>query len=271
MIIDTHAHLFWESFKSDYDFVIDNAVSSGVTKLINVGVDVPTSQISAALNNEKITFYSSIGIHPHEAVNYAENQKQMLEDVKILADIYQANPQKVIAVGECGLDYFYESNPGWVPSSLSTQQVKELQKQLLKLQVNLAKQLNLPLIIHCRDAWNDIFDLVTDHYGVFHCYTGDLKTAEKILQTNFSISFSAIITYPKNDELRKVVKSLPLEKMLVETDCPFLPPQTKRGQRNEPGYITETLQAIADIRNQPKEEIEQAIYQNTQKLFKLTF
>lgn len=279
MIIDTHAHLFWESFQEDYDAVIQRAVDAGVTELINVGVDLSTSEKALRLTafargilaeqRRSLTFYSSIGIHPHEAINYAENQGQILADVKKLADIYQSNPAKIVGVGECGLDYFFENNPGWAPSALSTQQIKESQKQLLKTQVNLAKNLDLPLIIHCREAWEDIFDYVKDHYGVFHCYTADAIIAKKILATNFYVSFAAIITYPKNDYLREVAKMLPLDRIIVETDSPFLPPQGKRGQRNEPANIAETIQTIADVRGITKEELEQAVYKNTKKIFKL--
>lgn len=261
MIIDTHAHLFYENFNEDLENVLNSAIAQNITHLINVGTDVKTSKQALLQINQikqNIIFYSSVGIHPHEAMTYAENQGQILEDVKKLEDIYRTNPEKVVAVGECGLDYFYPTD----------RQAKELQKQLLKMQVNLAKNLSLPLIIHCRDAWGDIFDLVQNHCGVFHCYTGDENIARKILDTNFYISFTAIVTYPKNDYLRQVIKTLPLDRILVETDCPFLPPQTKRGQRNEPANIIETLQTIADVKGISRQELDEAIYHNTKKLFK---
>lgn len=273
MIIDTHSHMYWDSFQADLDSIIQRARDYGITGLINVGVDIPTSkqalQQTKELSETKgITARSSIGIHPHEAITYIEDQGKMLADVKRLEDLYRSDPQTIVGVGECGLDYFYESNPGWISEQIPNQEVKELQRQLLKMQVNLARNLDLPLIIHCRDAWDDIFDLVQGHYGLFHCYSGDTQITKKVLTTNFYISFAATITYPKNDYLRESAKMVPADRIVIETDCPFLPPQIKRGQRNEPSYIVETLRTLAEVRGEPREQLEQTIYQNTKTLFK---
>ncbi len=282
MIIDTHAHLYWENFKDDLDEVIKRALDAGITGVINVGVDIKTSQkvLEQLESLQKLTAYSSIGTHPHEAVVYANNLDESIQkDIDKLEEIYNQNPEKVIAVGECGLDFLLNRNDIHPEISLSIEEPKSLQRKLFKAQIDLAKKLNLPLLIHCRDdrsqnptnseCWNEVLDLVKDHFGVLHCYSGMMETTQKALNGNFLFSFAGNLTYPKNEYLKEAVKVIPLDRILVETDCPFLPPQSKRGTRNEPCYITETLKTIADIKNMPLKEVELAIYQNTSQLFKL--
>ncbi len=269
MIIDTHAHLYWDSFKEDLDQIIQKALDSGVTGIINVGVDIETSQ--KALNQleslQGLTSYSTIGIHPHEALRYT--QDKLSSDIAALEKIYQQNPKKVIAVGECGLD-FKEING----------KDKDLQRELFQGQINLAKKLNLPLLVHCRDdrsqnptsseCWDEVINMTKDHFGVYHCYSGLPQTTSYLLQeTSFYISFAGNLTYPKNEYLKEAVKVIPLDRILVETDCPFLPPQSHRGQRNEPSYIVETLQTIAEIKDLPVEKVESAIFTNTTRLFNI--
>lgn len=204
MLVDTHAHLFWDSFKEDLDEVIKRSIDSGVTTIINVGTSLETSQI--ALNQIKdleekgLTTYSSIGIHPHDAYKHTDTQK-LKEDIDKLEKIYISNPKNVIAVGECGLDFNF-ANPDYIPSSLSIDKLKDLQKKLFLSQIKLAQKLNLPLLIHCRDAWSEIFEFIKDERGILHCFSGDLEIVEKALKTDFLISFPATITYPKNEILR---------------------------------------------------------------------
>lgn len=268
-LIDTHAHLYWDSFKQDFDEMIQRALEAGVSTIINVGVDVEKSQV--ALDQVKntnwpqsLSVYSTIGIHPHEAISYS--QKDLVKDIAKLEQIYNSDPQKVVAVGECGLDFYFEGNPGYIGSLVSIDEQKNLQRRLFKAQINLAKKLNLPLIVHCRDdrsrnlnnteAWDEILQMVDNHPTILHCYSGLLHTTNYILQaTNLIVSFAGSITYPKNEYLREAAKMLPLEKIILETDCPFLPPQSKRGQRNEPAYIKETAQTIADLKSLSLEEI----------------
>lgn len=286
MIIDTHAHLFWESFKEDFDKVIDRALEAGITHLINVGVDVETSK--KALGQIKflerssqalIKAYSSIGIHPHEAVKYAKDLGKIDEDIKKLEEIYHQNPQKVIGVGECGLDFLFRSNDLHPDIILEPEQIKDLQKRLLKAQIDLAKKLNLPLLIHCRDdrsenpdnteCWDEVIKMTKEHFGIYHCYSGLAPTTSYLLQeTKFYISFAGNLTYPKNEYLMEAAKKIPLERIVVETDCPFLPPQNYRGQRNEPSFITEVIKTIAQAKNLPVEEIKQAIFENTKRVFR---
>ncbi|MDO8618518.1 MAG: TatD family hydrolase [Candidatus Daviesbacteria bacterium] len=279
MITDTHAHLFWESFKADLEEVLKRSAEAKVTGIINVGVDVNTSQIALdqlpSLPN--LTAYSSIGIHPHEAVIYAENPEASIQiAIQELEKIYLSNPEKVVAVGECGLDYLIHANDIHPDIPLGIEETKALQRKLFQAQIELAKRLNLPLLIHCRDdrsqnpenceAWDEVLELASSHFGVLHCYSGKSLTTQKALKTNFYFSFAGNLTYPKNEYLREAVKIIPLEKILVETDCPFLPPQTHRGMRNEPSFITAIVETIAQIKNEPITTVQKALSQNFQKL-----
>lgn len=242
-LVDTHAHLYWDSFQDDLEEIISRSISAGINTIINVGVDVELSrkalkQVQNKFSNiPKFSAYSTIGIHPHEATKFSYDQIEELET------IYRSAPEKVVAIGECGLDY---SDPS---------EMKDMQKKLLQAQITLAKKLNLPVIIHCRDAWADIFEFIDGTRGILHCYSGDIEVTKKALQTDYLISFAGNLTYPKNEYLREVAKLLPLEKIVLETDCPFLPPQSKRGQRNEPDSVLEIAQLIAQLKGISSEEV----------------
>lgn len=293
MLIDTHAHLYWDSYKDDLDQVIQRAQDAGVSIIINVGVDIEKSKKALRQTQEELAnipglnTYSTIGIHPHEALNYAQSGQMspdplrlvgdeasrstnILEDIALLERIYNNNPTKIVAVGECGLDY-----------KEVDEQTKQLQRQLFQAQIDLAKKLNLPLIVHCRDdrsqnpenseAWDEVLDLVDNHPTILHCYSGLSQTTQKVLvMPNTVISFAGTITYPKNDYLREAVKLLPLEKIVLETDCPFLPPQSKRGQRNEPANVLAIAQLIAEEKGISLKEIRIQTTENVKKLLKLT-
>ena len=253
-LVDTHAHLYWDSFKEDFDEVIQRALDAGISAIINVGVDVEKSRLAAQLESRKVKFYSTIGIHPHEAANFSPDQIETLEK------IYRSDPQKVVAVGECGLDY----------KEIDDTTVKNLQKQLFQAQIDLAKKLNLPLIVHCREAWDEVLEITKEHFGIYHCYSGLPQTTSYILQnTKFLISFAATITYPKNDYLREAAKLIPLDRIVLETDCPFLPPQTKRGQRNEPANILETAQILADVKGISLAKVANQTSNNAREILRL--
>ncbi len=282
-LIDTHAHLYWDSFEDDLGEVIKRSIDTGVTTIINVGVDVELSKKALTQTQGKLanipglTAYSTIGIHPHEAIKYSSDVS-IRKDIEKLEQIYLSATADVTAVGECGLDYYFD--PEFSPSSLSAEQVKSLQRQLFQSQIDLAKKLNLPLIVHCRDdrsknpenseAWNEVLQMVGNHPTVLHCYSGLLPTTNYILQTpNLLVSFAATVTYPKNEYLREAIKILPLEKIALETDCPFLPPQSKRVQRNEPANILEIAQLVAELKGTSLEEIVEHTSTNVAKLFAL--
>lgn len=279
-LTDTHAHLFWDSYKKDLDKVLDHSLASGITTIINIGTDKDTSKKALDLNspNPKIKFYSTIGIHPHEATKY-QNPKSLQQDLKLLEEIYFKNPKKVIGVGECGLDFFFD--PKFIPKNLSLKDCKALQIQLFISQINLAKKLNLPLLIHCRDdrskdpenseAWDKTLEITKNHFGILHCYSGLPHQTNYILQnTNFLISFAANITYPKNDYLRQAAKTIPLEKIVLETDSPFLSPQSKRGQRNDPTTVLEIAKLISSLKNLSLEEVSLQTTKNAIKLLNLS-
>lgn len=274
-LVDTHAHLYWDSFQPDLDRVIQNALNAHVNTIINVGTSLETSKIAANQNLDPLMVYSSIGIHPHEAVKYLTSES-IHQHITGLTEVYrQNNKNKIIAVGECGLDFFFRENPGYQSSTLALDQQKDLQKKLFKAQIELAKNLNLPLIIHCRDsaladpsAWQEIFlPQLEGTKGVFHNFTGSGKEAKKALSLGYYLSFSCILTYPKNDHLRELIKKFPLEKILTETDCPFLPPQIRRGQRNEPAHSSLVVEVIAQMKNLAIPKVATAISTNLKTLF----
>lgn len=278
-LIDTHAHLFWESFIPDLDAVIERAAHSGITTIINVGVDVKLSKKAAELESKKVKFYSTIGIHPHEAVKFSQNPVELIKsEVQMLEEIYYQYPHKVVAIGECGLDFLFESNPDWVPNNLTVDQIKTLQIRLFNAQIGLAKKLNLPLVVHCRDdrtknpenieCWLKCLEMVEDNKGILHCYSGLPPVTQKI-PPGFLVSFAGNITYPKNDYLKEAAKSLPLDKISLETDCPFLAPQSKRGQRNEPSSVKEIAELIAQIKGVSAEIVASQTTQNVKNLLNL--
>lgn len=277
MLIDTHSHLYFPEFKDDLTQVLDRCIENDVTTLITVGVDIKTSQVSLDLEPDKVKFYSTIGIHPHNAHEYLDDSK-LEADLAELEKIYLSNPDKVIAVGECGLDYMFEGNPDFIPAGLTSEQLKDLQKKLFKAQLNIAKKLDLPLIIHCRDdrsfdpdnvdAWNDCLQIAGDYFGLLHCYSGKQEITEKVLKTKYLFSFAATLTYPKNEYLREAVKLIPLERMALETDCPFLPPQGSRGKRNEPTTVKEIAELIAQLKDISFEEVARQTTTNVLQLLK---
>lgn len=283
-LVDTHSHLFWDSYKKDLGEVIKRATETGVKTAINVGVDVKLSHDAAEQAKKEsrpdFKIYSSVAIHPEEAIRYIHNEGLIEDDIKKLEEIYLKNPEVVIAVGECGLDFAYFNREGYLPRGLSIDQAKNLQRKLFKAQIDLAKKLNLPILIHCRDdrsknfqnmeCWDEVIELTKDWKGIYHCYSGLLATTDAILKnTNFLVSFAGNLTYSKNDYLKEAVKLLPLERLVLETDCPFLPPQSIRGKRNEPSSVKEIAQAISEIKNVPLEKVAQVTTENFLKLFEL--
>lgn len=292
-LTDTHAHLYWDSFKADFDEMIQRAMDANISTIINIGVDVETSQkaLDQTKNTkwpESLSVYSTIGIHPHEAINYSPSQmssgrgtnvqNDLAKDIAQLEEIYNGNPEKVMAIGECGLDYFFDNNPGFTPPSLTIPQVKDLQKKLFQAHIDLAKKLNLPLIVHCRDdrskdptnseAWDEVIKMVGEYPTILHCYSGLSHTTDSALQkSNLIVSFAANITYPKNEYLREAAKILPLNKILLETDSPFLAPQSKRGQRNEPAAVKEVAELIAELKGISVEQIAEQTTANANKIF----
>lgn len=271
-LIDTHAHLIWDCFKPDFEEVLKKAYDTGVKTVINVGPDLKTSPQVVELNCFPLKSYATIGIHPNEADHYGiiTNLEETIDqDIKILIDIYESDPKKVVGIGECGLDYYFDTHKVEFPGTTFSY-IKKIQKKLFITQINLTKKLNLPLIIHCRDAWQDIFNFdFTGTKGVFHSFTGNSEQAKKVLDLGFYLGFTCIVTYPKNEYLREIIKEIPLDKILTETDCPFLPPQLKRGQRSEPADVVEVIKVISQMKNLSFEKAAEATFENAVRLFKL--
>lgn len=283
MLIDTHSHLFWDSYKEDFEDVVQKAVDAGVRALVNVGVDVEISKkaLNLTTSNPDMKFYSSIGIHPHEAYKYSDKLQgtsdKLQKDIEELEEIYRQNPEKVVGVGECGLDSLF--NAKYAPNGESLEELMGLQRMLFKAQIDLARKLNLPLLIHCRDdrgrnpenseCWDEVLEMTATDYGILHCYSGLLSTTKKALDSKFLFSFAGNLTYPKNTYLQEAVKITPLDRIVLETDCPFLPPQSIRGQRNEPSSVREIAEVVAKIKGVPLEEVVRVTTNNAVRVFKL--
>ncbi|OGY27632.1 MAG: hypothetical protein A2802_02665 [Candidatus Woykebacteria bacterium RIFCSPHIGHO2_01_FULL_43_29] len=264
MFIDTHAHLNFKAFDNDREAIIKKSIGEGVGKIIIVGSSLATSLSSVALASKYPELYASVGVHPHHSGEYDSYTLDKLTDL--------ATNNKVVAIGEIGLDYheyISETKPGISDP--------KLQKTAFLEQIKLSQKLSLPVIIHCREAMGDLFPLVaqlkrhdfTNLTGVFHCYSEGLDYAKKIVNLGLFVSFTPIITYPKNDYLREVVRYLPLDLILLETDSPFLPPQEKRGLRNDPTAVKIVAQTISEVKKISLEEVEKTTTQNAERLFKI--
>ncbi len=273
MIIDTHAHLTWNSFNHDREAVIQRAKDAGITTIINIGADLKSSEAALQLAQDEqqdgVSFYSTIGLHPNE-VSRLISVESIHDYTTKLEQVYQSEPSLIVAVGECGLDYYFEGNEDFTPPTLSVEQLKSRQMILFKDQIALAKKLNLPLVVHNRDAWEDIIiPELNGVVGVFHSFRGSEEQARQVLDLGFYLGITCVVTYHKNDSLRQIIKQAPLDRLLSETDCPFLPPQAHRGERNEPFYVTEVIKTIAEVKGLSFIEVAKTTSTNAQKLFRL--
>lgn len=256
-MIDTHAHLNFKEFNGDRKEVIERFFGIGGERIINVGCDMKSSRESYELALRYENIFAAAGVHPHDAGTVNEYCLKELEKL--------VNHYKVIAVGEIGLDYFRNLSP------------REKQIEAFKLQLELAENHQIPIIVHCRDAYNDLLDILKKYKtsnwrGVIHCFNASEKTAEEFLKLGFHIGFTGIITYHKNKsaekpEIYRAIKSVPLNKILIETDCPYLAPAPKRGQRNEPLFVRYVAEKIAEIKKISFNEVEKQTTRNTVKLF----
>lgn len=256
--IDTHCHLSFSQFHHDMEEVINESSNAGLIKLINVGTDLKTSEESINLASRYKDIFASVGIHPHDAKTFDSNALAKLEQM--------SKDRKVVAIGEIGLDYF---------KNLSA---KDRQRQAFVKQLNLATKLEKPIIIHCRDAYRDILDLLDKEYipylkgqlpGVIHSFSAGPNYLREFLKRGFYIGFNGIITYPGNDKLIESLKLTPKDKILIETDAPFLAPQNYRGKRNEPKLVIEVAKKIAELKECSLEEVAEFTTINAFNLFNL--
>ena len=253
-MIDSHAHIHFKDFQGELDAVIARAREAGVERIVNIGTDPASSREVVGIAEKHPEIFAAVGVHPHDAAKMREGD----QDLRELAEL--ARHPKVVGLGEVGLDYYYEHSP------------REVQQARLRDLVRLAREVKKPLIIHCRDAMEDCLRILDAEDGwkgggVFHCYTGDFATAERIVNKGFYISISGIITFKKSHELQEVARLLPLDRILIETDAPFLAPVPYRGKRNEPAYVVYVAKKLAELRGIEIREIEEAISRNVRELF----
>jgi len=255
MIIDTHAHIDGADFDEDRLEVIQRAREQGVEYILNVGCDVESSLRSIELAEQNDFIYATAGVHPHDALSVNGTTYATLKNLL-------AHP-KVVAVGETGLDYFKNYSP------------QDVQRLHFRKQIELAREVGKPLIIHSRDASEDIIGILSEYFpkdpaarnGIFHCFSGDQALAGRALELGFYISFSGSVTFNKAEDLRQVAKTIPADRLFVETDCPYLAPVPKRGKRNEPAFVGFTAEKIAEVRGLTVGDIQRGTALNFFELF----
>ncbi len=261
MLIDTHAHLDFPEFKGEVTAVLGRAKEAGVEKIINIGVDEETSRSSADLARLYPEIYATIGVHPHSA-NDLELETRMTFSTFIV------NP-KVVAIGEIGLDYYYLKRS----SQFSNYPTREQQIFCFEQMLDMALEYRLPVIIHSREADADIIAILKSYSdqlrGVIHCFSGNYDYAKKILDMGFLISVTGNITYKQSQETRDAIEKIPLGSIMVETDCPLLTPESKRGDRNEPAFVVEVAKKIAEIKKISIFEVERMTTKKALSFFKL--
>ena len=254
VMIDTHCHLDFDRYDSDRDEVIQRAFEANVAGLINISVDLKSALKSIELAERYPNIYAAVGVHPNDAAD--ADEKDLAELLSLLKH------PKVIAIGEVGMDLYRDYSP------------KEVQRKLFRRFLQWAIEYQKPLIIHNRHADGDILSLIestarSGWHGVFHCFSGDRNFAQRVLDLGFLISFTGTITF-KNSTDAPLVKSLPLERLLLETDSPFLAPEPHRSKRNEPAYVNYIAQKIADIKGCAVQEVARVTTDNAKDLFGIT-
>ena len=258
--IDSHCHIDGPDYDADREDVIGRAVDAGVTAMLNVGTGDPQSgafERAVELSQKHQEVHCAIGVHPHDAKLFDEAAEQRLVDLA-------KGSSRVIAWGEIGLDYHYDHSP------------RDVQRKVFRRQLRIARSLNLPVIIHSREANDDTIQIVReeltgyDRAGVLHCFGGTLEMAREAIELGFYISFAGTLTFKKADDLREIARQLPLERLLVETDCPYLTPVPFRGKRNEPARVVETAKCLAGIHERSPDEIGRITTANFARLFRVT-
>ena len=251
MLIDSHAHIQLDKFDADRGAVLERAQEAGVHAIMVIGFDLETSRGAIALAEKYNQVYATIGMHPHDAKDLHD------ETIHIFHEL-AAHP-KVVAIGEMGLDYYRNLSP------------RPIQKAAFERQLDLAEELDLPIVIHNREAYHDILPILQARCGrvrgVMHCFSGDVEIMHQSLALGFHIGIGGPVTYRKSDALQEVARKTPADALLVETDCPWLAPQFRRGKRNEPAYVRATAEKIAELRGISLEEIGEITTRNFEGLF----
>lgn len=255
MLFDTHVHLNADQFNEDLEEVIERALRQGVKNMVVVGFDRPTINRALELAEAYSFLYASVGWHPVDAIDMTDDDLAWLEEL--------ASHPKVVALGEMGLDYYWDKSP------------KEIQKEVFRKQIRLAKKVKLPIIIHNREATLDILDILKEEDaaevgGIMHCFSGSVEVAKECLKMNFYISLGGPVTFKNAKKPKEVAKEIPLDRLLIETDCPYLAPHPYRGKRNEPSYVSLVAEEIAKLKELSYEEVVQKTYDNARQIFHLT-
>ena len=247
MLVDTHCHL---DMIEDLDGALERMRAGGVERAVTIGVDRASSEwaVRAARTHEQI--WATVGLHPHDAKDQSD---ELLSYIEQLA----ATEERVVGVGEAGLDYHYDNSP------------REQQREVFAKQVEIARRVGKALVIHSRDAWDDTFQLLSDPPDrvVFHCFSGGADEARRALDIGAVLSFAGVVTFKNAEALREAAALAPLDRIVVETDSPFLTPMPHRGKPNEPGYVSLVAAAIADVKGVPADEVARATSENAARLF----
>jgi TatD DNase family protein len=252
MLFDTHVHVNAEQFNEDLEDVIERAKEAGIDNMVVVGFDRPTIIRAMELIETYDFMYAAVGWHPVDAIDMTEDDLQWIEEL--------SNHPKVVAIGEMGLDYHWDKSP------------KDVQMEVFRKQIRLAKKVGLPIIIHNREATADIVNILKEEEasrvgGIMHCFSGSAETALECINMNFYISLGGPVTFKNAKKPKEVAAAVPLDRLLIETDCPYLAPHPYRGKRNEPSYVKLVAEQIAEIKQLTIEEVSQATTENAKKLF----
>ncbi|MEC2073548.1 TatD family hydrolase [Alkalihalophilus marmarensis] len=252
MLFDTHVHLNADQFEDDVEEVINRAKEAGVSEMVVVGFDEKTINRALELIEKYDMLYAAVGWHPVDAIDMKDEHLVWLEELA-------AHP-KVVALGEMGLDYHWDKSP------------KEVQKEVFRKQIQLAKKVKLPIVIHNREADQDIVDILEEEKaeevgGIMHCFGGSVEIAERCLKMNFYISLGGPVTFKNAKRPKEVAKHIPMDRLLIETDCPYLAPHPYRGKRNEPAYVKLVAEEIAGLKEVNVEEVANTTRENAKRLF----
>lgn len=248
-IIDSHAHYDDSSFDADREEVLRELFSGEICKIVNIGCSVKSSYSSVKLAEEYAGIYAAAGLHPDAA-----DEIDRIDEIRRLCD-----NKKVVAVGESGLDYHYEEHS------------RDIQKKAFEEQLKLAAELDMPVVIHSRDAWEDTMELLRKYRpkGVMHCFSGSAETAREIVTMGMYVGFTGVVTFKNAKKALKALEAVPLDRLLVETDCPYMAPEPNRGKRNYSGYLPYTVAAMAAVKGVSPDEMAEITAENAERLFNI--
>ena len=252
MYFDTHAHYDDEKFDLDRDEAIRRAYSEGVLYIVNIGANIESSKKSVELADKYDFMYAAVGVHPEEVGLLPDNY------IDVLEDLVNNNRDKVVAIGEIGLDYYCSCVP------------KELQKKFFIEQVDLAKRVDLPIVIHSRDAHKDTLDIIKNENitrGILHCFSGSQEMADEVLKRGLYIAIGGVVTFKNAKKIVEVIKNVPIDRLLIETDLPYLAPEPLRGKRNESGNLKYIVEKISEIKDMLPEDVARITMENAKKLY----